>query len=412
MAKIIPFSAVRPARDKVHLVASRSYVSYTPEKLHDKLSSNPYTFIHIINPDFGTDEFTEPASYDRFVKVKDRYREFQQKGILEKDTKPALYIYRQIKEGHEYIGIICGVSIDDYLDGSIKVHEHTLTEREEMFKEYLDVTNFNAEPVLLTYPDSEEIEEITRHYLQKRPEYDFTTTNEVRHSLWLIEDPEHISSVEIGFANIPHLYIADGHHRSASSVLLGQKRRDEQNNKEVELLSDYFMACILPESRLQIYEFNRLVRDLGEHTPESFLETLEESFTIHSLRKAHEPERIHDFTLYLDGKWYLLQTKSDKIADSIIGRLDPQLLSDLVLDPILGIKDAKTDKRVSFSGGKTNLEEIKECVDRGDFAAAFILHPVTVSQLKDVADNGLIMPPKSTWIEPKLRSGLTIFELD
>jgi uncharacterized protein (DUF1015 family) len=412
MAKIIPFSAVRPARDKVHLVASRSYVSYTPEKLHDKLSNNPYTFIHIINPDFGTDDVTEPASYDRFVKVKDRYRDFQKNGVLVKDQKPALYIYRQEKRGHEYIGVICGVSIDDYLDGSIKVHEHTLTQREEMFREYLDVTNFNAEPVLLTYPDSDDIEEISKKYLEQRPEYDFTTTNEVRHSLWMIDNPEDIEAVEKGFAKISHLYIADGHHRSASSVLLGEKRRDEQNNPNIELLSDYFMACILPESRLQIYEFNRLVKDLGDHSPESFLEALSDSFTIHSLRTAHQPERIHDFTLYLDGNWYLLQTKREKIADSIIGRLDPQLISDLVLEPILGITNPKTDTRISFSGGKTDLDDIRDLVDKGDFAAAFILHPVTVSQLKEVADNGLVMPPKSTWIEPKLRSGLTIFDLD
>lgn len=412
MAKIIPFSAVRPARDKVHLVASRSYVTYAPDKLHDKLASNPYSFIHIINPDFGTDDVTEPASYDRFVKVKDRYREFQKKDILQKDQKPALYIYRQIKEGHHYTGLICGVSIDDYLKGNIKVHEHTLTEREEMFKEYLDVTNFNAEPVLLTYPDNENIESITNLYLEKRPEYDFTTTNAVRHSLWVIDNQEDIGAVVNEFEKTPTLYIADGHHRSASSVLLGQKRRQEHQNDKIELLSDYFMACILPESKLQIFEFNRLVKDLGDYTPKSFLKKLEESFKIQQLRTAHQPERIHDFALYLDGGWYLLQTKTEKVGDSIIGRLDPQLLSDLVLEPILGITDPKTDKRISFLGGKTNLDTVREHVDNGSFKAAFVLHPVSVGQLKEVADNGLSMPPKSTWIEPKLRSGLTIFELD
>lgn len=416
MTKIRPFKAIRPTRDKVHLVASRSYVSYSPEHLHDKLTENPYTFIHVINPEFGQ-KGPSSEGKTKFKKVRERFESFMDEGVYVQDTKPSFYIYKQTKQGAEpiisYTGIIAGASIDDYMQGHIKVHEQTLTKRENMFKDYLDVCDFNAEPVLLTYPQQPVIDVLVNKYFKTRPEYDFTSTNKDRHSLWLVNDPEDVESIIRCFEQVEDLYIADGHHRSASSVLLGQDRRKKAGHFTGEEPFNFFMSLLVPENQLQIFDFNRLVTDLNHLYPQEFLEQLAEVAEIEARgEEQFQPRQLHEMSLYLEGQWYALRWKKELIhSDDPVASLDAYLLSKYVLDPILQIKDLKTDRRVYFLDGLAGMEGLKKEVDAGKATLAFGLYPVSIDQLKRVADQGQSMPPKSTYIEPKLRSGLTIYPI-
>ncbi|MFT5970491.1 MAG: hypothetical protein ACI8ZO_001003 [Flavobacteriales bacterium] len=417
MTKIRPFKAVRPTRDKVHLVASRSYVSYSPESLNDKLSENPYTFIHVINPEFGK-QGPKKEGKARFYMVKSRFDEFVDEGVYVQDEIPQFYIYRQTKQGVNpnvsYTGIIAGASIDDYMEGHIKVHEQTLTKRENMFKDYLDVCDFNAEPVLLTYPPQDAIEEIVKKYTSQRAEYDFTSTNKDRHTVWLIDKDEDIKGIMESFENVSDLYIADGHHRSASSVLLGEDRRKNKGKFDGEESFNYFMSYLVPEDQLHIYDFNRLVEDLNHLYKDEFIEKLEQVADLTSMGSdIFKPTRLHQLSMYLEGEWFALEFKSDYYDDfDPINSLDAHLLSKHILGPILEIHDLKTDKRIEFMDGVKGMQGLKDRVDSERAKVAFGLFPVSIEQLKHVADTGNSMPPKSTYVEPKLRSGLTIFPIE
>ncbi len=411
MASIKPFKALLPTRDKVHLVATRSYISYTEEALNDKLKNNPYTFLHVINPEFSSPSKPNDTR-DKYEKVRDSFKSYVSDGVYRNDDDAHFYIYQQIKDGHMYTGIVGGASIDDYADGKIKKHEHTLTEREEMFKSYLDKTQINAEPVLLTYPDRDDLDHIIASCTEERPEFDFTSTDRVRHRFWIVKHPNHIDAISRSFEGVDSLYIADGHHRSASSALLGLERRKNASNTEFS--SNYFMVYLLPESQIQIYDFNRLVTDLNGLTPDAFLSKLSNSFHIEGLDDTYiAPQKEHYFTMYLDGKWYSLLTRENSFDnDDPVASLDAEILSQNVLDPILGIRDLKTDKRVAFRGGMSGCDPIKEEVDNGTYSVAFMLYPVAIEHLKWVADTNSFMPPKTTWIEPKLRSGLVVYPLN
>jgi uncharacterized protein (DUF1015 family) len=399
MAHVKPFSAVRPVRDKVHLVASRSYVSYSTPQLKRKLEENPYSFLHIIHPDYSTKKLHKASDLDeRFALVRRRYEEFMNDDILRRDETPCFYIYQQIKNGHPFTGIIGAVSVKDYLDGNIKVHEQTIARREETFTRYLDKTNINAEPVLLMSAFSATLEDIFEKYLEQRPEYDFTTTNKDRHRLWVVSASEDVLRIEQAYAQMPCLYIADGHHRSASSARLAQMRTGGGAH-------EYCLSYILDEATVRIYEFNRVVRDLNGHSVEAFLDALKKEFYINEAPSHYKPGQKGEFSLYVQKQWYALNLKHHT------GALDAQVLSDKVLGPVLGIHDLRRDKRIAFIEGPRGTDTLRNMVDKQKDGAAFGLYPVSIQELKSIADKRLSMPPKSTWVEPKLRSGLVVYEM-
>lgn len=411
MANIKPFKAFRPTRDKVHLVASRSYITYTKADLTRKLDENPFTFLHILNPDYKTTKQTFSNSIEKFEKVGVKFQDFVNEQILMKDEKESFYIYRQIKDGHPYTGIIACASVEDYYNNVIKKHEATITSREEIFKTYLETVQINAEPVCFTYPNHEKIDDLTQEKILERPEYDFTTTNRDRHIFWKIDDENKVSNLKKYFAEIDSIYIADGHHRSASSALLGKSLKEANPNHTGEEAYNYFMGYFIPENDLKIYEFNRLVKDIGDHDLSSFLESIKIHFEVIFVEgDSFRPEKIHEIGMYIEGKWYCLIPKEGHFKEhDPVRNLDVSILTNHLLDPILNISDLKTDNRVYFKGGLEGIEALKSDVDSGKAKVAFAHFPVSMHSLKTISDANQIMPPKSTWIEPKLRSGLTVY---
>jgi uncharacterized protein (DUF1015 family) len=413
LANIIPFKGIRPAKDKVHLVASRSLDGYKIGDLKDKLEGNPYTFLHIVHPDYNDPNKTKPGSAERLQKTKRKYLEFIHEGILEQDTQAAYYIYQQIKEGNTYTGIIGCSSIDDYLNGVIKIHEQTLTEREQKLKEYLEVCDFNAEPVLFSYPNDKVIDTITQRTIANDATFDFTTTDRVRHKLWVLNDTKQVKEIEDRFANIPAIYIADGHHRSASSSLLGKSRKEKNKKHTGNEAYNFYLGVFFPEDQLKIYDFNRVVKDLNGLSTSDFIKKLSEKFEVQEKGKEiYKASTLHNISLYVDGKWYSLTAKKNTVDNnSPVGSLDASILTEQILSPILNIHDLKTDKRIAFVSGIRGMQELQAQVDSGKMKAAFGLFPVAMAQLKLIADTNNIMPPKSTWVEPKMRSGLVIYSL-
>ncbi len=409
MAKIFPFRAIRPTRDKVHLVAARPFYSYKANVLEAKLEDNPFTFLHIINPEFGSEATTKGNSRERFELVRKRYGEFLEKGILIQDTEPSLYIYRQTKADHAFTGVVCGASVEEYLNDSIKKHEATLTSREQMFTDYLNIVGYNAEPVLLAHKSSKEISELLVKFTAVRPEYEFTTTDLVTHEVWKLTHAE-THAMEAAFGELTELYIADGHHRSASSVRLTQQRKDKGSCFQNE---QAFLAYIIDEESLTILEFNRLVKTMNGLSEAEILEKLATHFDVTKLASAQKPKANHEITLCLNGNWYNLVCHANIVDDTHPVRcLDAESLTQFVLSPILGIHDLTTDENISFMSGAESLEKLEASIVSGKYAMAFVLYPATMDQVQRVADHQLIMPPKSTWVEPKLRSGLTIYNIN
>lgn len=412
MAKIKAFRAVRPTRDKAYLVASRSYLSYSENTLREKLLNNPYTFLHIINPEYS---FNSPLleGDEKYKMVKKKYEEFTHDGTFVTDAKACLYIYQQVSSENTYTGIIAASSVDDYINGVIKIHEQTIAKREAMFTIYLEATGFNAEPVLLSYSKVPRINEIMDAYMQGRPEYEFTSTNKVLHNFWLIDKDADIAEVQNLFEGVESVYIADGHHRSASSALLCKNRKGVAPNASGEEAFNYFMSFLIDDEQMCIYDFNRLVSDLNGLSVDEYLSHVSEVYTLLKQDLAHEPSVKDEISMYLDGAWYSLIAKEHTFdAEHCVESLDPAILSKNILEPIHDIKDIRNDKRIGFMDGKKGLEGLKSAVDSGAYSVAFALKPITFEQLKQVADNNEIMPPKSTYIEPKLRSGLTIYNID
>ena len=404
MAIVRPFKAIRPTRDKVHLFASRSYLTYSDDTLKEKLEHNPFTFLHIINPEYK--KKNKKSNIEKFKLVKQKFEEFKANGVLVSEDKKIFYLYKQKRGPYIFEGIIAACSVKDYLNGTIKVHEHTLTKREQMFKDYLDTTGFNADPVLLTYKGENDINNLIASVSKTRAEYNFTTTNKVQHQLWLIDTEKEINLICNTFAEINDIYIADGHHRTSSSALLSQQKNAADENN-----CNYFMSFLIAENQLNIINFNRLVKSLNGLSVADFIAQIKSTYTLVESTFV-KGEKEDEIGMYLDGKCYLLRAKKGSYKDDCVNRLDPAILSCNILSPILGIQDEKTDKNISFVAGNIPMAEIKKSVDSGANAVAFILKPIPIKALKEVADKGKIMPPKSTYIQPKLRSGITIYPID
>lgn len=408
MIELRPFRALRPPRDKAYLVATRSYLSYDDNELADKLQNNPYTFLHVINPPHSQ---MLPPGPEKYRMVKQRFDEFAEEGVFQRDQQPAYYLYRQVKEGNEYMGIIAAVAVADYEAGRIKKHEKTLSHREEMFTDYLETTGFNAEPVLLVYQDDHQLNQLMVEITSQRSEYEFTSTDRVLHQLWLVDQPEQCAQITERFAAQSELYIADGHHRCASSALLGA-RLDAQAQGQGDQ-HRYFMAFLIGEEQMKIYDFNRLVRnDTGREKAE-ILRLLQEQFWLEpKAQEAYRPQKLHELSMYLEGEWFKLVPKTGSFdPNHSVGHLDAEILSRNILAPIFDIQDLKTDYRVDFMPGTEGLEALARQVDKGRFDLAFALYPVSMAQLKQVSDDGETMPPKSTYVEPKLRSGMVVYPL-
>ena len=403
MAIVRPFKAIRPTRDKANLVASRSYLSYSDKTLYEKLEHNPFTFLHIINPDYK-DKIKQKGK-NKFNAVKAKFNDFKDAGFLITEDTETFYIYQQKNENQSFEGIIGATAVADYLSGNIKKHEHTITAREKMFESYLDTTGFNAEPVLLCHQKNTDITTLIQDYKATRAEYEFATTDKTIHKLWLVNSTKDINIITNSFASIDNLYIADGHHRSASSALLAQNSTKKN--------SSYFMSFLIDENQLNIINFNRLIKHTNGLTSYELIAEIEKSYTV--IKKGsipYSPTLTDEISMYLSGAWYSLVALPANIKQDCVSKLDPAILSNNILAPILNITDEKTDKNISFEAGTTPLSIITSKIDLGEYAVAFILKPIPISALKEVADNNRFMPPKSTYIEPKLRSGLTIYSLD
>ncbi len=411
MAKILPFKAVRPTRDKVSLVASRSYQTYTQAEREARLDYNPFSFLHIVNPGYKYDR--EITGTERYSLVRNRYLEFKEDHVFKHDEKPSYYIYKIVdRDNQVFNGIVAAASAEDYENDVIKKHEETIEYRERIFKDYLKTVGFNAEPVLLTYPDNAIIATVIETVQKERAEFEFTTTYRDTHYLWKLENETTIETLKKEFSNIETVYIADGHHRSASSNLLYKEEKSKNPNHSGDESYNYFMSFLIPESELRIHEFNRLVKDLNNLTKEEFLIKLDAFYRIENRGiMPYKPSKKHHFSMYLDGEFYSLYLrKSIYKFENSLEKLDAQLLYKTILKPILGIDDLRNDNRIMYSNGKKDIINMKSSVDSGDFAVGFGMVPVTIHEMKQIADDGLKMPPKSTFIEPKLRSGVTIYE--
>lgn len=411
MAIIKPFKAIRPVKDKVAFVASKSYEEYSKEELQSILKYNPFSFLHIINPGFKFDK--NITGKERFKLVHNRYLEFLEDAIFEKEDTPCFYLYEIINGDFKSIGLFCGTSVNDYRNNNIKKHENTIEKREVLFADYLKTVGFNAEPVLMTYKDNEEVAVILKNEVKKESIYHFTTTDKIQHQLWKISDQKTIIALQNVFAKIDALYIADGHHRSASSSLLAKELSKEHPKNTRDESYNYFMSYLIPESQVIISEFNRMIKDLNGLSKEEFLIQLDTFYRIEKRDdEIYKPTKKHHFSMYLDGAFYslYLRKKVYQFTDSL-SELDTQILYKTILKPVLGVSDLRNDKRISYGYGKHNLIQMKGAIDKGDFAVGFGLIPIIVDEIKAIADAGLVMPPKSTYIEPKLRSGLAIYEL-
>jgi uncharacterized protein (DUF1015 family) len=405
MSKILPFKAVRPTPDKVGLVTCRNYDDYSPAELASWLNFNPYSFLHVINPAYV---HAQKITLDkRFKGVAHKYQDFKNDGIFIEDESPAFYLYQIETKSQTFTGIVAGTSIEEYKNNIIKKHEDTLQYRVELFKDYLHQTGFNTEPVLITYPDNLELNNWITYKKKEQAIYHFATTNKEKHTLWKIDSESEINWIQKQFEKIPELYIADGHHRSASAELLFDQY---QNSGSANL--NYFMSFLIAESNVKIFEFNRIIRDLNGYSKEDFLEKLSFNFIIKSKeQELWKPQGKFEFGMYLDGCFYALFYKQETKNPSILENLDAQILYDKVLQPLLGIQDLRNDERIEYIPGKQSILTLKELVDEGEFEVGFMLFPSDVKEIKSLADHNLIMPPKSTYIEPKFRSGLLIYEL-
>ena len=400
MANIQPFRAIRPTRDKASLVATRSYLSYNEETIKEKLNHNPYTFLHVINPDYNKNLRSEGKAKYELIKLK--IKSFIKSQILFKEDSSSYYIYQKSDKNNSYTGIIAATSINDYLNNKIKIHEQTISKREKMFRDYLDITEFNAEPVLLSHTPNEKINIILKKYVGLRSEYEFTTTNKCLHKLWIVNDFKDILTITNSFKEIDTLYIADGHHRCASSALLSKDKISEESN--------YFMSFLINENQLNILNFNRLIKHTNNLSVDDLIDRIKVSFKVTIKNNTFSPTLKDEIGMYINNKWYSLIAKKKKYS-SISSSLDPSILTDYILKPILNIKDERTDENLAFYNGNITLDDIKLKVDNKEYAVAFILKPIPFYSIKKVADKNEILPPKSTYVEPKIRSGLTIYPL-
>ncbi len=414
MVKIKPFKGIRPPKELVEQVASRPYDVLNSAEAREEAEGNEKSLYHIIKPEIdfpvGTDEH-DPRVYE---KAAENFRKFQEKGWLVQDEKSCYYVYAQTMNGKTQYGLVVGAYVPDYMNGCIKKHELTRRDKEEDRMKHVRVNDANIEPVFFAYPENAELDAIVAKYTQRKPEYDFVAPGDgFGHTFWIIDEDADIEAITGAFEKMPAMYIADGHHRSAAAALVGAEKAAQNPNHRGDEEYNYFMAVCFPANQLTIIDYNRVVKDLNGLTPQQLIEALARHFVVEEKgADVYKPACLHNFSLYVDGKWYSLTAKSDTYDDNDpIGVLDVTISSRLILDEILGIKDLRSDKRIDFVGGIRGLGELKKRVDSGEMAVALALYPVSMKQLMDIADTGNIMPPKTTWFEPKLRSGLVIHKL-
>ena len=414
MATIKPFKGIRPPKELIEQIESRPYDVLNSEEAREEAKGNEKSLYHIIKPEIdfevGTSEY-DPRVYEQAAK---NFKNFQEKGWLVQDEKDHYYIYAQTMNNKTQYGLVVGAYVNDYLDGTIKKHELTRKDKEEDRMKHVRVCDANIEPVFFAYPDNAALDQLIMRYAATAPEYDFIAPIDgFRHQFWIIENAEDINLITAEFEKMPALYIADGHHRSAAAALVGaEKAKQNPNHKGAEEYN-YFMAVCFQASQLTILDYNRVVTDLNGLTEQEFLTRLEKDFVVEDKgTDIYRPNALHNFSLYLNKHWYSLTAKDGTFDNSDpIGVLDVDISSRLIFDSILGIKDFRTDKRIDFVGGLRGLEELKRRVDSGDMQMALALYPVSMQQIMDIANTGNIMPPKATWFEPKLRSGLVIHKL-
>ncbi len=414
MAKVKPFRGLRPPKQFVEQVASKPYDVLSSEEARAEAEGNEKSLYHIIKPEIdfepGTGEHEEKV-YDKAV---ENFQKFQREGWLVQDEKEQYYLYAQTMDGRTQYGLVVGASVDDYLTGKIKKHELTRKEKEVDRMHHIEINNANIEPVFLSFPTNEVLERVIAQTAKTQPEYDFVSEDGIGHTLWCISDDAVINEITEAFAKIPYLYIAYGHHRTAAAAHVGEEKAKADPNHTGKEEYNYLLAVCFPESHLKVMDYNRVVKDLNGLTDEEFLKKVGENFVVEDKgTEIYRPAALHNFSLYLGGKWYSLTAKEGTYDDNDpIGVLDVKISSDYILRDILDIVDLRTDKRIDFVGGIRGLGELKDRVDSGEMKMALALYPVTMRQIIDIADSGNIMPPKATWFEPKLRSGLIIHKLD
>ncbi|MFH1296029.1 MAG: DUF1015 family protein [Bacteroidota bacterium] len=415
MAILKAFKGLRPPAEIAKKLASRPYDVLNSKEAREEVEGNPYSLLHIIKPEIDLPEDIDEHDPRVYDKALENFKTFREKGWLVQDEQERLYIYAQTMNGNTQYGIVGCAGVDDYMKGVIKKHELTRHEKEVDRMKHVRITNANMEPVFFTYPAVKEIDMIIGAYTSKnKPVYDFIANDRIGHHLWVIEDDAIRDKILALFAQIPWTYVADGHHRTAAAALVGNEKRKQKPGYTGDEEFNYFLAVHFPDNQLSIIDYNRLVTDLNGLTNGEFMKKLEMVFTLEPRGSdIYKPDRLHNFSMYLNGQWYSLTAKTGTFNDTDpIGVLDVTILSQLVLDKILGIKDLRTDKRIDFVGGIRGLGELVKRVDSGEMKVAFALYPVSMKQLIDIADSGSIMPPKTTWFEPKLRSGLVVHLLD
>ena len=414
MATVKPFKGIRPPKEFVEQVECRPYDVLDSEEARIEAGDNEKSLYHIIKPEIdfpvGTSEY-DPRVYE---KAAENFQKFQDRGWLVQDDKEQYYIYAQTMNGKTQYGLVIGAYVDDYMNGVIKKHELTRRDKEEDRMKHVRVNNANIEPVFLAYPDNRVLDELIKRYARTVPEYDFIAPIDgFRHQFWIVSDDTDIATITEEFSKMPSLYIADGHHRSAAAALVGAEKQRQNPNHRGDEEYNYFMAVAFQASQLTILDYNRVVKDLNGLTSEQFLNALNKNFIVTDKGASiYKPAKLHEFSLYLDGHWYSLVAKEGTYDNTDpIGVLDVDISSRLILDEILQIGDLRSSQRIDFVGGLRGLGELKRRVDSKEMRMALALYPVSMQQIMDIADSGNIMPPKATWFEPKLRSGLVIHKL-
>ena len=413
MVKIKPFKGIRPPKELANEVASRPYDVLNSQEA--KTEAGEKSLLHIIKPEIDFDPIIDEHSQPAYDKAVENFKKWQQKGWLVQDQQENYYVYAQTMEGRTQYGLAVACHFEDYMEGKIKKHELTRPDKEEDRMMHVRNQNANIEPVFFAYPAISEIDSIVNEVVtSQKPEYDFVAEDGFGHHFWVINDEQKIKRITEIFAQQPALYVADGHHRTAAAARVGQEKKSQNPNHTGNEEYNYFLAVIFPDNQLSIIDYNRVVKDLNGLTPAKLIEKISEKFDVEDKGSdIYKPHSLHNFSMYLEGKWYSLTAKQGTYDDSDpIGVLDVTILSNHILDNILDIKDLRTSKRIDFVGGIRGLGELKKRVDSGEMAVAFALYPVSMQQLIDIADTGNIMPPKTTWFEPKLRSGLVIHSLD
>ena len=414
MAIIRPFRAIRPAAELASSVAALPYDVMNSQEARQMVTGNPYSFLHVDKAEIDLDESIDLYDTRVYEKARDNLNQMVEKGVFVQDKKPCLYIYKQVMNGRAQVGIVACASIDEYMGNTIKKHELTRADKEQDRINHVDYCDANTGPIFLTYRAREDINQQVALEMEKEPVCDFVSEDGIGHTVWVMDKEAVISQICESFSQIPNLYIADGHHRCASAARVGVKRREQNPGYDGNEEFNYFLCVLFPDAQLYIMDYNRLVKDLNGNTKETFLQKVSQQFTVTSYEESGvlKPEKKHTYGMYLQGRWYLLEAKPGSFnPKDPVEQLDVSILQNNLLHPILGIGDPRTDKRIDFVGGIRGLQHLADRVDSGEMAVAFSMYPTTMDDLMDIADAGAIMPPKSTWFEPKLRSGLFIHKL-